>query len=441
MEYQAAVDYILSFTDYEKLPGSAYTAANFDLRRMDMLLASLGNPQQAATAVHIAGTKGKGSTVAMIASVLSASGRRTAMFTSPHLHTIRERIRIDGQMIAEVELASLVDRLKPEVERINHRAQFGLLTTFEILTALAFLYFQEKAVDYQVLEVGLGGRLDATNVVKPEVCVITTIGFDHTEVLGNTLSKIAAEKAGIIKPGCLAVSSPQPTPASRVISQTCRKMRVPLIRVGHEVTWSKERADLSGQYFSVNGQAGRYQLWIPLLGDHQLENAATAVAALEALASRGTEVSPESLKQGLAQVRWPARFQILGRQPFLIVDGAHNSDSARRLRQSVELYFPQHQVILVLGTSNDKDIKAIVAELAPLCQQVMVTRARHPRAADTKLLADQFAQYGLKAKTTENVAQALLRAKQLATDNDLILVTGSLFIAAEAIEAEQSRLR
>jgi dihydrofolate synthase/folylpolyglutamate synthase len=441
MEYQAAVDYILSFTDYEKLPGSAYTAANFDLRRMDMLLASLGNPQQAATAVHIAGTKGKGSTVAMIASVLSASGRRTAMFTSPHLHTIRERIRIDGQMIAEAELASLTDRLKPEVERINRRAQFGLLTTFEILTALAFLYFQEKAVDYQVLEVGLGGRLDATNVVKPEVCVITTIGFDHTEVLGNTMSKIAAEKAGIIKPGCLAVSSPQPTPASRVISQTCRKLRVPLIRVGREVTWSKERADLSGQYFSVNSQAGRYQLWIPLLGDHQLENAATAVAALEALASRGTEVSPESLKQGLAQVRWPARFQILGRQPFLIVDGAHNSDSARRLRQSVELYFPQHQVILVLGTSNDKDIKAIVAELAPLCQQVMVTRARHPRAADTKLLADQFAQYGLKAKTTENVAQALLRAKQLATDNDLILVTGSLFIAAEAIEAEQSRLR
>jgi dihydrofolate synthase/folylpolyglutamate synthase len=441
MDYQAAVDYILSFTDYEKLPGSAYTAANFDLRRMDMLLASVGNPHQAAPAVHVAGTKGKGSTVAMIASVLSASGYRTAMFTSPHLHTIRERITIDGQMIAETEFASLVDRLEPEVERVNHCAQFGLLTTFEILTALAFLYFREKAVDYQVLEVGLGGRLDATNVVKPEVCVITTIGFDHTEILGNTLSRIATEKAGIIKPGCLAVSSPQPVPASRVISRTCRKLRVPLIRVGHEVTWSKERADLRGQNFSVKGQAGHYQLWIPLLGDHQLENAATAVAALEALASRGSEVSPESLKQGLAQVIWPARFQILGRQPFLIVDGAHNSESARRLRQSVELYFPQHRVILVLGTSNDKDIKAIVSELAPLCQQVIVTRARHPRAADTKLLADQFAQYGLKAEITENVAQAMSRAKQLATDNNLILVTGSLFIAAEAIEVEQSRLK
>jgi len=441
MDYQAAVDYIQSFTDYEKLPGSAYTAANFDLRRMDMLLASVGNPHQSAPVVHIAGTKGKGSTVAMIASVLSASGRRTAMFTSPHLHTIRERIRINGEMIAEAELASLVDRLKPEVERINQRAQFGLLTTFEVLTAVAFLYFREKAVDYQVLEVGLGGRLDATNVVKPEVCVITTIGFDHTEILGNTLSKIAAEKAGIIKPGCLAVSSPQPAPASRVISQTCRKLRVPLIRVGHEVTWSKGQADLSGQYFLVNGQAGHYQLWIPLLGDHQLENAATAVAALEALASRGAKVSAESLKQGLSQVIWPARFQILGRQPFLIVDGAHNSDSARRLRQSVELYFPQHKVILVLGTSNDKDIAAIVAELAPLCRQVIVTRAHHPRAAGTKLLADQFAQHGRKAEITDDVAQALLRAKQLATDNDLILVTGSLFIAAEAIEVEQSRLQ
>src|SRR4030042_1006398 len=158
MDYQAAVDYVLSFTDYEKLPGSAYTAANFDLRRMDILLASVGNPHRSAPVVHIAGTKGKGSTVAMIASVLSVSGRRTAMFTSPHLHTIRERIRIDGEMIAEADLASLVDRLKPEVERINQRAQFGLLTTFEVLTAVAFLYFKEKAVDFQVLEVGSGAR-------------------------------------------------------------------------------------------------------------------------------------------------------------------------------------------------------------------------------------------------------------------------------------------
>jgi dihydrofolate synthase/folylpolyglutamate synthase len=407
---------------------------------MEMLLASVGSPHHFAPAVHVAGTKGKGSTVAMITSVLSASGYRTAMFTSPHLHTIRERIRVDGQMISETELASLMHRLKPEVERINYRAQFGLLTTFEILTALAFLYFQERAVDYQVLEVGLGGRLDATNVVKPEVCAITTIGFDHTEILGSSLSKIAAEKAGIIKAGCLAVSSPQPAPAGRVISQTCRKLMVPLIRVGQEVTWRTEQSNLSGQHFSVNGQAGHYQLWIPLLGDHQLENAATAVAALEALATRGAKVSPKSLKQGLAQVRWPARFQLLGQRPFIIVDGAHNSDSAHRLRQSVELHFPHHQIILVLGTSNDKDIKAIVAELAPLCHQVVVTRARHPRAADTKPLADQFAQHGLKTEITENVTQALLRAKQMATDNDIILVTGSLFIAAEAIEAEQSRL-
>ena len=441
MDYQSAVNYIQSFTDYEKLPGSAYAAANFDLRRMDMLLASVGNPHQTAPAVHVAGTKGKGSTVAMIASVLTASGRRTAMFTSPHLHTIRERIQIDGEMISEAELASLVDRLKPEVERINQRSQFGLLTTFEVLTAVAFLYFREKKVDYQVLEVGLGGRLDATNVVKPEVCVITTIGFDHTEVLGNTLSKIASEKAGIIKPGCLAVSSSQPALASRVISRTCRKLKVPLTRVGHEVTWSKEQADINGQYFSVNGQAGHYQLWIPLLGDHQLENAATAVAAIEALIKRGSNISLENLKQGLAKVYWPARFQILERRPFLIVDGAHNSDSARRLRQCVELYFPQHQVILVLGTSNDKDIKAIVAELAPISRQVIVTRAHHPRAADTKVLAEHFDRHGLKAEIAENVSQALLRARQLAGDTDLVLATGSLFVAAEAIEAEQSRLQ
>lgn len=441
MDYQAAVNYIQSFTDYEKLPGAAYAAANFDLRRMDALLASLGDPHRYAPAVHIAGTKGKGSTAAMIASVLTASGQRTALFTSPHLHTIRERIRIDGEMIAEAEMSSLVCRLKPEVERINQRAEFGLLTTFEILTALAFLYFREMKVYYQVLEVGLGGRLDATNVVKPEVCVITTIGLDHIEVLGNTLSKIAAEKAGIIKPDCLVVSSPQPAPARRVISRTCRKLEVPLIRVGHEVTWSKEQADLDGQYFSVKSQAGHYQLWIPLLGDYQLENAATAVAAIEVLIKRGTKISLESLKQGLVKVYWPARFQILERRPLLVVDGAHNSDSARRLRQSVELYFPQRQVILVLGTSNDKDIKAMATELAPISRQVIVTRAHHPRAADTKVLAEHFERHGLKAENTENVSQALLLARQLAGDNDLVLVTGSLFIAAEAIEAEQCRLQ
>jgi dihydrofolate synthase/folylpolyglutamate synthase len=211
--------------------------------------------------------------------------------------------------------------------------------------------------------------------------------------------------------------------------------------VGHDVTWSKEQADLDGQYFSVNGQAGQYQLWIPLLGDHQLENATTAVAVIEALTKQGTKITLGSLKQGLEKVYWPARFQILERRPFLIVDGAHNSDSARRLRQSVELYFPQRQVVLVLGTSNDKDIKAIVAELSPLSRQVIVTRAHHPRAADTKLLAANFARHSLKAEITENVSQALLRARQLAGDKDLVLVTGSLFIAAEAIEAEQSRLQ
>ena len=440
MQYQAAVDYILSFTDYEKLPGSAYAAANFDLRRVEILLAGLGNPERCAPVVHVAGTKGKGSTSAMISSVLTASGRRTGLFTSPHLHDIRERIRIDGELISESDFAGATERLKPEIERVNRDARFGILTTFELLTALAFLYFRDRKIDYQVLEVGLGGRLDATNVVQPGVSVITPIGFDHMDILGHTLTKIAGEKAGIIKPGCVAVSAPQTVAAARVISRVCRENGVPLTRVGRDVTWEKLQSDLSGQRIRVTGRFGTRELWIPLLGDHQVENAATAVAALEALDKKNGVVIPdEILKQGMARVNWPARFQVLRQRPYLVVDGAHNRESALRLRESVQSYFPRSKVVLVLGASGDKDIKTIVEELAPICHTVIVTRANHPRAAATGLLVREFARHGLQAETSGSVAQAIARAGHMVAENDLILVAGSLFVAAEAIESQRAR--
>ena len=208
MDYQAAADYILSFTDYEQIPGVLYTSANYDLRRMEEILGRIGAPHLGARTIHIAGTKGKGSTAAMIASILTTTGYRTGLFTSPHLHTLRERIRVDGELISEEELALLVSRFRAEIDAVAARAAYGQLTTFEILTALVFAYFSQREVDFQVLEVGLGGRLDATNVAQSEVCVITSISLDHVEVLGSTLAEIAIEKAGIIKPGCIVVSAP-----------------------------------------------------------------------------------------------------------------------------------------------------------------------------------------------------------------------------------------
>lgn len=434
MDYKQAEDYILSFTDYEKTPGILYTSANYDLRRMTELLEPLGNPHLSIRTVHIAGTKGKGSTAAMIAQVLTTSGYKTGLYTSPHLHTLRERIRIDGRLIPEADFASLVEILQPTVAAVNNKAAYGQLTTFEILTALTFAYFKKEEADFQVLEVGLGGRLDATNVAKPEVCVITSISLDHTEVLGDTVAKIAMEKAGIIKEGCLVVSAPQPAEAAEVIKRVCQGRGARLIQVGEDITWRKISSDFSHQSFRVNSQKESYYLTLPLLGDYQLENAANAVGALEALSSLGYRITDEAIKKGLAQVTWPGRLQILCHQPLVVVDGAHNAYSMRKLIEAVRQYFNYDRCFVIFGTSCDKDISGMVAELASLPGEVFITRSSHPRAASLSLLAREFANYGIKINRAESPHEALTHLLTLVSPRDFILVTGSLFVVAEAID-------
>ncbi|MBA7596846.1 Folylpolyglutamate synthase [subsurface metagenome] len=434
MDYQAALEYILSFTDYERSPAVLYSPANFDLRRMEELLERLGNPHLRARAVHVAGTKGKGSTAAMIASALGAAGYGTGLYTSPHLHTFRERINIAGKDIAEGEFSTLVERLKPEVEAVNLSHAYGELTTFEILTAMALTYFGEARVDFQVLETGLGGRLDATNVVPAEVAVITSISLDHAEVLGDSLDKIAGEKAGIIKPGSVVVVSPQQEEAEMVIAKVCGEKGARLIAVGRDVTWQKMAADIRGQSLRVQGQTDSYDLTIPLLGEHQLENAATAVAALEALASCGVTIPTESIVGGLAEVRWPGRLEILSHEPLFLVDGAHNADSARRLKEAIKQYFDFQRLVLIIGVSSDKDIAGIAGELAPLSAVAIATRSRHPRALAPSLLLEELIKHGAYTELTESVAAAASHALALAGPRDLICATGSLFVAAEAIE-------
>ena len=430
-DYQAAVDYVLSFADYERLSRSAVV---FDLARVEALLSRLGKPHLAAKSVHIAGTKGKGSASAMIASALAASGYRTGLYTSPHLLTIRERIQVDGKPILEREFADVVERLKPEVEAVNRLDISGELTTFEILTALAFVYFKEMVVDFQVMEVGLGGRLDATNVVRPEVCAITSISLDHTEVLGDTIAQIAAEKAGIIKPGVTVVCAPQLSEAAAVVQKVCLERGARLITAGKEVTWQKNRFSDSGQSFHLKGVRGDYDLTIPLLGEHQLENAAVAVAALEVLADQGASVSPQSIATGLSQIRWPGRLQVLQRNPLFIVDGAHNADSAMKLREALKQYFDFDDVILIVGASQDKNISGIVAELSPLSRRVIVTRSHHPRAAATSTLAAEFSKWDIKPEVTGDTSSAIGLALAKAKPGDLICATGSIFVVSEAME-------
>lgn len=434
MNYQESLDYILGFTDYEKLPSVLYSPANYDLRRMEGLLEGMGNPQRQARTVHIAGTKGKGSTAAMIASVLTASGLSTGLFTSPHLHTMRERIAVDGRPISREELARMVARYRPVIDALNHSAPYGSLTTFEVLVALAFAYFREKGVTFQVMEAGMGGRLDATNVIHPQVSIITPISLDHVEVLGPTLEKIAREKSGIIKEGSPVVIAPQPPEAARVLARVCREKGANLIRVGKDITWEKGSSDLKGQSFRVRGRNESYSLSIPLLGDHQLENAATAVAGLEVLVEQGFQVTPEGLSEGMARVSWPGRLQILQAQPTLVVDGAHNDASARRLRESLAQYFRWERLVLVLGSSIDKDIHAIVEELAPLHPVAIATSSRHPRAMPSAQVAAEFQGQGIEVEIVDTVPDAVTRALAMAGSSDLVVATGSLFIAAEVIE-------
>jgi len=435
MDYSAAVAYLAGLTDYEVSPATAYNAANFDLRRVEILLRKLGLPQRGRKTVHIAGTKGKGSTAAMLSSILTSAGYRTGLFTSPHLYTWQERIVIDGRPITKKNFARLVGAIQKHVQKINGEGRFGKITTFEALTAVAFLYFREGGADFQVLETGMGGRLDATNVADPDVCVLTSISFDHTAVLGNTLSKIAGEKAGIIKPGCTVISAPQKPEALAVIKQKCRQFNLELVLAGKDITWRRLSGNLNGQSFTVRCRSGSYMLRIPLLGDHQMENASLAVAAAEALRQRGAMITLDHIALGLKSVHWPARLQILKRAPLLVIDGAHNAHSMNALLESVKSYLPHKKLIVIFGSSGDKDIEGMAKALAGPASKVIITSSGHPRAAAASQLAVIFGRQGVTADIGRNAKEALSTALSVSADDDLILATGSLFLAADVAKA------
>ncbi len=424
----------MGMVDYERpatIPGGR---ARYDLERIGALLERLSSPHLGVPTVHVAGTKGKGSTTAMVASILDAAGFSTGLFTSPHLHTFRERIRVGGRPIPEDEFAGLVETLWPAVEEMR-RAGHGRVTVFELLTAMAFRCFRERGVDAQVIEVGLGGRLDSTNVVQPMACGITALGLDHTEVLGDTLAEIAMEKAGIIKSGVPVVCSPQRPEALEVVRKACEAQECSLIMAGEDVRWSPESATLDGQVFTLETPRRTYRLAIPLLGEHQMENAAVAVGLVEALAEGGIDVGREAIEEGLRRVEWSCRLEVLRREPLVIADGAHNPHSAARLAEAMRSLVPGRRLTLVVGVSRNKDVDGVAYELSRLSPaEVLATRSRHPRSAEPALLAREFERYGALSRTAASVADAVDEAVALASEGDVILVTGSLFVAAEARE-------
>ncbi len=443
--YKEALSYLDQYTNYEINRSARYAPETFNLGRMDDLLMRLNNPHRAYPTVHIAGSKGKGSTAAMIESILRAAGYRTGLYISPHLHTFRERMRVSGDPIGHAEFAALVDEVAPHAEAVEG------ITWFEVITAIAFLYFARRAVDIAIIEVGLGGRLDATNVIIPLVSIITSLSYEHTAWLGDTLAQIAFEKAGIIKPGVPAVCAPQEPEAMAVIERVCTERTAPLTVVGHDWSFRPGPIRPDGQAFAVcppetltQARGGRgieayptdEQRWthfeLPLLGRHQIVNATCALAAAAQLQLAGFDIPLAAQAEGLATVKWPGRAEILSREPLVIADGAHNGDSARKLADTLGEWFPGRRWTFVVGTLSDKDHAAILRELALLAEQVIVTRSQRSRATDPELLAQIARQIGLSARVSPAVRTALEEALAL---GDPVCLTGSLSVAAEAREA------
>jgi len=433
MDYSAALRYLDSLANYEKRDRYDYKKA-FSLERMRRLASSLGDPQKAFKSIHIAGTKGKGSTSAVAYSILKEAGYRTGLYTSPHLVSFRERIMIDGELISEADTSRLLEKIKGLTDSAGRDDK---PTFFEVYTALSFLYFKERKVDIAVFEVGLGGRLDATNILEPLVSAITPISYEHTDKLGNTLTEIAGEKAGIIKDGSVCVIAPQEEEAMRAILKVCAGRKARPVIVGKDIKFKEIEFDVSKEVFSLSGPSGVYpRLETALLGAHQVVNAATAVGIIETLRLKGIGIDKDAVERGVRRARWPGRLEMVSGRPRVLLDGAQNRASANALMKAVIRIFKYKRLILILGVSKDKDIKGMLEELLPSAGSVILTkakvagRAREP--ADIKKLIDPA---GRDAWLTDSVEDAVEKARSLAAPDDLVLITGSLFVVGEARRA------
>ncbi len=428
--YQDALDYIYSFVDFSRTHQQNLAPENFDLSRVRALMNRLGNPQNSYPTIHVAGSKGKGSVCAFCASALEAEGYKVGLYTSPHMESFTERMRINGEQIADEKLVAILNEIKPHIEAIPK------ITTFEIITALGFTYFGREKVDIAVIEVGLGGRLDATNVIMPKVSVITQLYLEHTFVLGNTLAEIAGEKGGIIKQQVPVVISTQTDEANATLMAIAHRKNAPVYAIGREYLYQPDNFSLEGQSFRVwrkgMKEAGKH-LAIPLLGDFQIENAATAFAALDVLRNSGFPLTDDAIERGFQNTCWEGRFEVLRKTfPPVVVDSAHNKDAVIKLVKTVEKYFPNKDVVLVVGVSADKNIRGMLDEFGPVVKKIICTQSTHPRALDSNVLCAMAAEYFEAPLVVKDVPEACRKAVEIASKDDLVLITGSIFVVAGA---------
>ncbi len=416
-DYQHSLDYLYSLEKFGMI---------FGLEKVKAILEAIGNPHHEIQTIHIGGTNGKGSTAAMMASILQQEGYHVGLYTSPHLIRFTERIKVDGKEIDQEEVAELTEWIRERIEAYGVTPPF---TFFDFTTAMAILYFKQKRVDLAILEVGLGGRLDSTNVVDPLLSIITNVSKDHEEVLGKTLQKIAYEKAGIIKQGRPLITATSQPSILRLFSRICKEKGSPFYRMGKEFSY----IPCEGGHFHYQGLHRKFwDLTVNLHGSHQILNAVTALGALEVLDELGYLVSNEAMITGLAKVEWPGRLEMVCSSPRVFLDGAHNPAGAHVLKESLQKEFEYKRLILIIGIMKDKNYKSILQTLAPIADHLILTQPNIPRAASPAVLQKALEQNGEKAEIVEGVQRAIDRGLSMASSEDLLCITGSLYTVGEA---------
>jgi dihydrofolate synthase/folylpolyglutamate synthase len=419
-DYEATVEKIFNLRKFGGM--------KLGLERIRETCKQLGNPQENYKVIHVAGSNGKGSTVTIIASILRAAGYSVGTYTSPHLSRFTERIAVDGKEIPETDVVRLFDEIC-EIE-CGEKPSF-----FEVTTAMAFKRFAEQNVDFAVIEVGLGGRLDATNIVKPAVSVITNIALEHTEILGDTLEKIAVEKAGIIKDGVPLVTATQNISVYNIFKERCKEKGCRMFRVGEDLKFERTGGNLDRQEFSFSGLNDYEKLKLPLLGEHQLHNAAAAIGAIEALSLGGTKISEKAVRKGLASIKWPGRLEIVQRNPLVVLDCAKDVLGMESLRKAVQDTFDYDKMTAVISISDDKKIGLMLEQILPITDRVIATRHRvRGRAVEPSVIVNMARKSGKNAEVVDDVRGAVKKALKIAGKNDLVLVTGSVFTVGEARE-------
>jgi dihydrofolate synthase / folylpolyglutamate synthase len=431
--FQRALRFLATLADYEKLRIVRYNAQNFSLDRMRALLKKMGNPQDTFRSVHIAGTKGKGSTCAMTASMLQACGYKVGVYTSPHLIDIRERITINGEMISEADFGRLIRSIQPIATKLKPPA-----TYFDVLTAAAFKYFAEQKVEIAIIETGLGGRLDSTNVLKPEVTAVTSISRDHMQQLGNTLSAIAREKAGIFKPGIPAVTVQQAPEVEAVLKQVASDVGAPLDITGKSIEFSYrfESSRLMGPHnrICLSTPNSKFEhLAVPLMGEHQAINCGLALSIIDRLKTRGLAINDNAVMEGLEQTQVPGRMEMVSQTPRVLVDGAHNAASLDAMLKAIGQHIPYDSMVVIFGCCSDKDVPGMLERITAGADKVIFTRVNNIRSADPNELAATYTElYGKMAQVAPTLEDALAIANRAVTKEDLICITGSFYLVGEA---------